>query len=126
MVIAKADSRIIGFALWFQSYDIHWGITGAIIAEMYVLPEWRGKCVAVWLVARIAKIIIKKGWTFINSMAGEDNIAANSLYAKLAVIGKANNYIVANKALRALSELDMKSPREIVKNRPSKDLNFIN
>lgn len=64
-----------------------------------------------------------KSGTFFNGMVSGENVRASRLYDKVAMGGGAANYILANKALRALAELDGKTPRECVRSLPLKSWN---
>ena len=43
VLLAKADDRTVGFALFFHNYSTFLGRPGIYLEDLFVLPSWRGK-----------------------------------------------------------------------------------
>jgi GNAT superfamily N-acetyltransferase len=42
MLLAAHGTLVTGFIAWHRVYDLHWGKSGAAVADLYVVPERRG------------------------------------------------------------------------------------
>ena len=63
--IDQDEGNIVGFPAWQACYDLHWGISGGEVIDMYVLPECRGYSIAPRMACLAAKQINQIGGTFL-------------------------------------------------------------
>lgn len=122
IMLAESNNQIIGFGVWESSYDIHWGIRGGNILDLYVQRIYRGYGVAVQMGAAIAREIQIHGGLFMKTLAVSDDTA--DFYKRVMVGFGAQECIIGGKAFRELGFLSGKSPTEIVRNLPQKEWNY--
>lgn len=60
-IIAEADTKPAGFALYFYSYSTWEGRPGIYVEDLYVSPEHRGKGIGKALLTRVAAIAVAEG-----------------------------------------------------------------
>lgn len=60
-IIAEADSKPVGFALYFYNYSTWRGHAGIYLEDLYVSPEHRGKGIGKALLTRVAAIAVAEG-----------------------------------------------------------------
>ena len=48
-VAVAPDESLVGFLAWVPSYDLHHCVTGAEALDLYVVPRWRGRGIALQL-----------------------------------------------------------------------------
>ena len=58
VVIARAGTVPVGFAVWFYSYSTFLGRPGLYLEDLFVVPEWRGQGVGRSLLAHLAGIAV--------------------------------------------------------------------
>src|SRR5215472_1046170 len=75
LTVAAADGRIVGFAAWRETYDLHHAVGGGEIADAFVAPSHRGRGVAVQLVAGVAAAIKAREGAFLYSLVLPDDPA---------------------------------------------------
>jgi GNAT superfamily N-acetyltransferase len=61
VVIARAGTVPVGFAVWFYSYSTFLGRPGLYLEDLFVVPEWRGQGVGRSLLAHLAGIAVTRG-----------------------------------------------------------------
>jgi GNAT superfamily N-acetyltransferase len=77
-VVAESSSgQIVGFAVWEHTYDIHWGVCGGNILDMYVMKELRGFGMAHRMMALICKNILDDGGVFLRGGAIDRGLGAD-------------------------------------------------
>lgn len=59
-LMAKADGRAVGFALFFHTYSTFTGRPGLYVEDVFVEPDWRGRGIGKALFARMAKIALDR------------------------------------------------------------------
>ena len=62
-LVAEADGRIIGIAIWFHSFSTWTGKNGIWLEDLFVLPEHRGSGAGKALLRRLAQICRDRGLT---------------------------------------------------------------
>jgi ribosomal protein S18 acetylase RimI-like enzyme len=122
-LVAAQDIKVIGFCCWNACYDVHHTMPGGNIIDMYVLPAYRGRAVAVQLVAHAATDIAAKGGHFVQGQAVETG-AGKRLYKRLAMSFPGTNCIVGGRAFRALTELAGRDARTICATLPPHEWNY--
>jgi GNAT superfamily N-acetyltransferase len=122
-VAVMGAGRVIGFAAWTQSYDLHHCLTGGDILDLYVAPGYRGRGVAPALVCTVAAEIGRRGGTYVKGQA-VDNRAVQRLYARFAMCFPGADCIVGGRAFRHLATLAGRSGRGMVRSLPEKSWNY--
>ena len=56
-----ADSKEVGFALFFHNFSTFLGRAGIYLEDLFVLPEYRGKGYGKALLKRLAQITVERG-----------------------------------------------------------------
>ena len=62
VIIAEWDGAAVGFALFFANYSTFLARAGMYLEDLYVRPEFRGKGIGKALLAKLAGIVIERGW----------------------------------------------------------------
>src|SRR5580765_3064484 len=52
VLLAERDGTAIAFGAWRKTYDPYWSFFGGEVMALYVEPAWRGRGVALSLVAK--------------------------------------------------------------------------
>lgn len=124
MMVAAADNqKLIAFAAWQSSYDLHHCIKGGEMMDMFVAPAHRGRGVAVQLVIAIATQIQQQGGSYIKGQTVE-NPSVQRLYQRCARCFPGADCYVSGRAFRRLTELSGQNLREVVKNLPEQAWNY--
>lgn len=61
VLFAVADSREVGFALFFHNFSTFLGRAGLYLEDLFVLPEYRGLGCGRYLLQRLAQIAVERG-----------------------------------------------------------------
>lgn len=61
VLLAEADCKTVGFALFFHSYSTWLGRPGIFLEDLFVLPDERGKGYGKSLLRRLAQIAMERG-----------------------------------------------------------------
>ncbi len=62
VVMAEADGRPVGFALFFTSFSTFLGKPGLYLEDLYVRPEARGMGFGKKLLAHLAGLVVERGY----------------------------------------------------------------
>lgn len=122
-VVAERDGRLIGFGVWQGAYDIHWGIKGGNVMDLYVEKPHRGSGIALQIVAAIAHEVQRDGGIFFSGMAVDDE-RVSRLYKRLAMGFRGEECIVGGRAFREFASLHGRSARDILRSLPVKETNY--
>ena len=60
-VIAYAEGRPVGFAVWFHNYSTFLSRRGLYLEDLFVLPEWRGRGIGAALLRHLAGVAVQRG-----------------------------------------------------------------
>lgn len=123
LVSAAGDGRVTGFAAWTRAYDLHHCVSGGEVIDLYVVPETRGRGVALALLSALADEVRRRGGVFIKGSAVSD-AAVRKLYARFAVINPGVDCIVGGRAFRRLAELSGRPAREVLRSLPEPAWNY--
>jgi GNAT superfamily N-acetyltransferase len=61
VIMARADGKAVGFALFFHNYSTFLGRAGIYLEDLFVLPEWRGQGIGRELLVTLAKLAVERG-----------------------------------------------------------------
>ena len=61
VLLAEADGKAVGFALFFHNFSTFLGRAGIYLEDLYVPPEQRGKGYGKALLRRLAQITVERG-----------------------------------------------------------------
>ena len=61
VVLAKADARVVGFALFFHNYSTFRGAPGIYLEDLYVRADCRGRGYGAALLRHITKLAVSRG-----------------------------------------------------------------
>jgi GNAT superfamily N-acetyltransferase len=61
VVLAEADGRPVGFALFFHNFSTFLGRPGIYLEDLFVLPEQRGHGIGRMLLAHLARLAVERG-----------------------------------------------------------------
>ena len=61
VLIAEADGKPAGFALYFYNFSTFLGRAGIYLEDLFVLPEYRGKGFGKGLITKLAEIALEEG-----------------------------------------------------------------
>jgi GNAT superfamily N-acetyltransferase len=120
MTVIHTNEKLVGFAAWTPSYDLHHCVHGALFIDLYVDPAYR--CRGLGMICAIANEITCLGWEFMRGQALSGRAA--QLYERFAVKFGTNEYNVSGKALQQLASLAGKSAREILQGLPTREMNY--
>ncbi|MEO1210027.1 MAG: GNAT family N-acetyltransferase [Cyanobacteria bacterium J06638_20] len=124
IMLVRCNGRLVGFGAWETIYDLHHCARGATVMDLYVDPPFRCRGLGVALIAGIAAEILKQGKGFLRGEAIPGSAAR--LYERVAVRFGSNTYNLSGKALSQLASLAGKSPREMVRGLPTREMNYEN
>jgi GNAT superfamily N-acetyltransferase len=122
IVVAVSGERLVGFAAWGPTYDLHHCVRGVEIVDMFVVPSHRGWAVAVGLLATVAAHGLRGGAMFVTG-SGVPTGTGAKLYERGA-IRHGDKFYLSGRAFRALAQADPTSPRGLVRSVPARDWNF--
>ena len=125
LVVAQASNNILlGFAAWEASYDLHHGIRGGNVMDMYVLPHYRGRGIAPAMLATVAHEIQSDGGIYLKGMAIEGGVEPRRLYERVAMGFPGIDCIIGGRAFREFAKLAGADVRPIVRHLPPKSWNY--
>lgn len=121
MTIAEHEGRIVGFAAWRPTYDLHHCVPGIEVIDMFVEPRQRCRGVGPGLLAEVAASAHSSGARYMTGAAVETGSAAR-LYRRITVAHGAQSYL-SGRAFRAVAGLAGATPREMARRLPPVEWN---
>jgi len=82
-LVAEADGRVVGLALWFRTFSTWLGRYGIHLEDLYVQPAHRGAGHGRALLARLAQIAVERGWGRVEWQVLDWNLDAQGFYSGL-------------------------------------------
>ena len=82
-ILAETEETIVGFALYFYNYSTWKGKKGIYLEDLFVVPEFRKKGIALALMQRLAEIAIQEQCARIDWSVLRWNQLAIDFYKKL-------------------------------------------
>jgi GNAT superfamily N-acetyltransferase len=82
-LLAEDEERVLGYALYFPSYDTDSGAKGFYLQDLYVLPEARRRRIGRALMRAVARACIADGGRYLFWNALERNRAGRAFYCRI-------------------------------------------
>jgi GNAT superfamily N-acetyltransferase len=82
-LLAETAGRVLGYALFYPSYDTEFGAKGFYLQDLYVMPEARRCGIGRGLMAAVARACEVDGGRYLFWNAHERNRAGRAFYARL-------------------------------------------
>jgi GNAT superfamily N-acetyltransferase len=112
-----AHGEAAGYMAWDSSYDLHWGIGGAHISDLYVVPSARGRGVALGLIAACCAQVRRAGGAYLRGEA-YDAAGVRQFFRRVAVMMPSGEVALGGRAFRRMAELADSSPRMMLSGLP--------
>lgn len=118
MVVAvRGSGSLVGFTAWERCYDLHWGLVGGTVLDMFVTPEHRGRGVAPMMLTRTCAHVRERGGQFVRGKAVD--FRSSRLYERAAMPFPGTEFILGGRAFRHIAELQRAGPRVLARSLPS-------
>lgn len=117
-VAVDANDEPVGFAAWRDAYDLHHGVAGGEIPDMFVARPHRGRALSVRLAAAVAQAIRSRGGMYLKSQVLTDDVRRLRLLRRVTVGFPGESVYVSGRAFRQLSELSDANPKTLVRMLP--------
>jgi GNAT superfamily N-acetyltransferase len=82
-VLAEDEEQVLGYALYFPSYDTDYGAKGFYLQDLYVLPEARRRGIGRALMTAVARACRADGGRYLFWNALERNRAGRAFYRQI-------------------------------------------
>ena len=125
VLLAEAGGVPVGFVAWHRVYDMHWGKAGVAIADLYVVPARRGLGGAGALVAAVCAGGRAEGARYLTGGAYDRASPIGRFYERIAVAFDSAECHCSGAAFRRLADLHGRPPRDIVRELPPKEWNYV-
>jgi GNAT superfamily N-acetyltransferase len=123
LMLAVDGERPVGFAAWRLTYDLHHSVPGAEIPDLYVLPGYRGRALALRLVGHVGREAMALGCKFIRGEVLTDQSGRTKLVRRVTVGFASETAYLAGKALRTVAALADTDLRTLVAGLPAPEDN---
>ncbi|KRA38038.1 MULTISPECIES: GNAT family N-acetyltransferase [unclassified Nocardioides] len=107
VLVAEADDRVVGIALWFRTYSTWTGVPGIYLEDLYVEPGQRGSGLGKALLTSLATIAVERGYQRVEWAVLDWNTPAIEFYEALGArpMQEWTTYRLTGAALAELSAL---------------------
>lgn len=107
VLMAEADGRSVGFALFFPNYSTFEGKPGIYLEDLYVMPEHRGRGLGKALLVALAKLAVQRGCARLEWSVLDWNEPSIRFYESLGAVAKKEwiIYRTTGESLAKLAEL---------------------
>lgn len=82
-MVAEGEGALLGYALFYPSYDTDHGVKGAYLQDLYVLPEMRGQGLGRALISAVARACQDDGGRYMFWNALMTNHAGRAFYRRI-------------------------------------------
>jgi GNAT superfamily N-acetyltransferase len=108
VLVAEAEGRPAGFALFFHNYSTFLGKPGVYIEDVFVRPEFRGRGIGRALFSRVARVALERDCGRLEFWVLDWNQPAIDFYRKLGAepMDEWTVQRITGEALRRLAEGD--------------------
>lgn len=105
VLVAEAEDRVVGIALWFRTYSTWTGVPGIYLEDLYVEPGQRGSGLGKALLASLARIAVDRGYRRVEWAVLDWNTPSIEFYEALGARPMADwsTYRLTGDALGALA-----------------------
>ena len=79
-VLAERDGELLGYALFYPSYDTDHAARGLYVQDLYVVPEARGRGIGRALMAAVGRCCLADGGCYLFWNARPDNANGRAFY----------------------------------------------
>ena len=104
MFVAEASEKLIGFAGFVFTYDLHWRMQGADILDLYVAPGNRGHGIALQILAAVGAEVGAGGGVFLKGGAVE-NATVRKFYTRVTMMAGNGECYLSGRAFRHIAGL---------------------
>ena len=87
-MMAEADGKSVGFALFFHNYSTFEGKPGIYLEDLYVMPEYRGHGLGKALLVALAKLAVERGCGRVEWSVLDWNEPSIRFYESLGAVAK--------------------------------------
>ena len=87
VIIAEADRRPAGFALFFHNFSTWQGRRGLYLEDLFVRPDFRGRGVGHALIAYLARLAVQRGCARFEWSVLDWNAPAIDFYRRIGAVG---------------------------------------
>jgi GNAT superfamily N-acetyltransferase len=103
-VLAHADGKIVGFALYFFNFSTFLARPGLYLEDLYVRPDHRGQGIGGTLLRHLAQIAVQRGCGRMEWAVLDWNRRAIDFYQKMGAVGVKDwsTFRVSGEALKRL------------------------
>ena len=121
VTVAEREGRLVGFAAWRATYDLHHCAPGIEVIDMFVEPGHRCRGIGPGLIAEVAAQALSSGARYMTGAAVDTGSAAR-LYRRVTITHGAQSYL-SGRAFRAVAALAGAPPRDVVRGLPPAEWN---
>jgi GNAT superfamily N-acetyltransferase len=122
VLLASTEKGASGFIAIVDDYDLHHCVRGLRVIDLYVVPDSRGRAVAIRLLAHVAARAMALDCRYVRGEAVE-SIPTRRLFERIA-IRTGDSFNVSGKALTLLAALRDGDPRDIARRLPTPAMNY--
>ena len=116
------DEELVGMVQWQPFFDVWWSMLGGRVEWLYVRPSARGFGVSALLIARVAADVRRSGGVYL--LGGYSSELA-PFYERVVRAWPSRDAALSAEAFHTMADLDGKSPRDIVRGLPARDINKV-
>jgi len=84
--IAEWNGEPVGFTVWFLNFSTFSGRHGIYLEDLFVRPAYRGKGIGKALLADLARICVKNGWSRLQWSVLDWNAPSIAFYKSLGAV----------------------------------------
>jgi GNAT superfamily N-acetyltransferase len=117
-VAVNAADEPVGFAAWRDAYDLHHGLAGGEIPDMFIARPHRGRALSVRLAAAVAQAIRLRGGKYLKSEVLADDAKRLRLLHRVTIGFPGESVYLSGRAFRQLSELSDADPKALLRMLP--------